>query len=43
MPLTIGPDEMMDSAEAKMLESRVQCLVVVNGQGHVDGVIQVFE
>ena len=43
MPLTIGPDEMMDSAEAKMLESRVQCLVVVNDQGQVDGVIQVFE
>ena len=43
MPLTIGPDEMMDAAEAKMLESRVQCLVVVNGAGHVDGVIQVFE
>ena len=43
MPLTIGPDEMMDSAEAKMLESRVQCLVVVNVVGHVDGVIQVFE
>ena len=43
MPLTIGPDEMMDAAEAKMLESRVQCLVVVNDTGHVDGVIQVFE
>ena len=43
MPLTIGPDEMMDAAEAKMLESRVQCLVVVNDVGHVDGVIQVFE
>jgi arabinose-5-phosphate isomerase len=43
MPLTIGPDEMMDVAEAKMLESRVQCLVVVNDVGHVDGVIQVFE
>ena len=43
MPLTIGPDEMMDAAEAKMLESRVQCLVVVNDAGHVDGVIQVFE
>ena len=42
-PLTIGPDEMMDAAEAKMLESRVQCLVVVNDSGHVDGVIQVFE
>ena len=43
MPLTIRPDEMMDAAEAKMLESRVQCLVVVNDAGHVDGVIQVFE
>ena len=43
MPLTIGPDEMMDAAEANMLESRVQCLVVVNDVGHVDGVIQVFE
>lgn len=43
VPLTIRPDEMMDSAEAKMLESRVQCLVVVNDAGHVDGVIQVFE
>ena len=42
-PLTIGPDEMMDVAEAKMLESRVQCLVVVNDAGQVDGVIQVFE
>ena len=43
MPLTIGPDEMVGAAEAKMLESRVQCLVVVNDAGHVDGVIQVFE
>ena len=43
MPLTIGPDEMMDAAETKMLESRVQCLVVVNDAGHVDGVVQVFE
>ena len=43
MPLTIGPDEMMDSAEAKMLESRVQCLVVDKDQGHVAGVLQVFE
>ena len=43
VPLTIGPDEMMDAAEAKMLESRVQCLVVVNNVDHVDGVIQVYE
>ena len=43
VPLTIGSDEMMDAAEAKMLESRVQCLVVVNNAGHVEGVIQVFE
>ncbi len=43
VPLTIGSDEMMDVAEAKMLEARVQCLVVVNNVGHVDGVIQVYE
>ena len=43
MPLTIDPDEMMGTAEAKMLESRVQCLVVVTEAGHVDGVIQIYE
>ena len=43
VPLTIGPDEMMGTAEAKMLESRVQCLVVIAGTGHVDGVIQIYE
>ena len=42
-PLTIGADEMMNAAEAKMVESRVQCLVVVNNVGHVSGVIQVYE
>ena len=42
-PLTIGPDEMMGAAEAKMLESRVQCLVVIAETGHVDGVIQIYE
>ena len=43
VPLTIGPDEMMRTAEAKMLESRVQCLVVITEAGHVDGVIQIYE
>jgi len=43
VPLTIGPDEMMGAAEAKMLESRVQCLVVITEAGHVDGVIQIYE
>ena len=43
VPLTIGPDEMMGTAEAKMLESRVQCLVVVTETGYVDGVIQIYE
>ena len=43
VPLTIGPDEMMGTAEAKMLESRVQCLVVITEAGHVDGVIQIYE
>ncbi|MDC0650185.1 KpsF/GutQ family sugar-phosphate isomerase [Alphaproteobacteria bacterium] len=43
VPLTIGPDEMMGTAEAKMLESRVQCLVVIAENGYVDGVIQIYE
>ena len=43
VPLTISPEEMMGAAEAKMLESRVQCLVVIAETGHVDGVIQIYE
>ena len=43
VPLTICPDAMMGTAEAKMLESRVQCLVVVTETGRVDGVIQIYE
>ena len=42
-PLTARPDEMMADAEARMLESRVQCLVVVDGAGAVVGVIQIYE
>ncbi|MEL0042974.1 MAG: CBS domain-containing protein, partial [Candidatus Puniceispirillum sp.] len=42
-PLTAHPDEMMADAEARMLESRVQCLVVVDDAGAVVGVIQIYE
>ena len=42
-PLTIGPDVLMADAEAKMLEARVQCLVVVDAAGAVVGVIQIYE
>jgi arabinose-5-phosphate isomerase len=42
-PLTISGDLLMADAEAKMLEARVQCLVVTGDDGHVDGVIQIFE
>ena len=42
-PLTISGNQLMADAEAKMLEARVQCLVVTNDDGHVDGVIQIFE
>jgi arabinose-5-phosphate isomerase len=42
-PLTIGADEMMATAEARMQESRVQCLVVTDGDGHVEGIIQIYE
>ena len=42
-PLTIGPDVLMADAEAKMLEARVQCLVVVDAAWAVVGVIQIYE
>jgi len=42
-PLTVKPDSMMADAEAKMLDARVQCLVVVNAKGHVEGIIQIYE
>ena len=42
-PLTIGPDQLMADAEARMQESRVQCLVVTGESGHVEGIVQIFE
>jgi arabinose-5-phosphate isomerase len=42
-PLTITPDAMMNDAEEKMLEARVQCLVVVDEQAVVVGILQIFE
>ena len=42
-PLTISPDVLMADAEARMLEARVQCLVVVDAAGSVAGVIQIYE
>ena len=42
-PLTIGLDVLMADAEAKMLEARVQCLVVVDAADAVVGVIQIYE
>jgi arabinose-5-phosphate isomerase len=42
-PLTINADQMMADAEARMQESRVQCLVVTDASDHVVGVVQIFE
>ena len=42
-PLTIGPNELMAEAETRMIEARVQCLVVMDNVGHVCGVIQIYE
>ena len=42
-PLTIGSDVLMADAEAKMLEARLQCLVVVDSADAVVGVIQIYE
>ncbi len=41
-PLTITEDEMMVVAEEKMLEARVQSLVVVDRKGHINGVVQIY-
>ena len=41
-PLTIREDEMMVVAEQKMLEARVQRLVVVDKKGHINGVVQIY-
>ena len=41
-PLTITEDEMMVVAEEKMLEARVQSLVVVDIKGHINGVVQIY-
>ena len=41
-PLTIREDEMMVVAEEKMLEARVQSLIVVDKKGHINGVVQFF-
>ena len=40
--LTIAPDARMAEAEERMQEARVQCLVVVDGDGRVVGVVQIF-
>lgn len=42
-PLTIGPDQPMAEAEARMQENRVQCLVVTGDDGHVEGIVQIYE
>ncbi|MEC8641879.1 MAG: KpsF/GutQ family sugar-phosphate isomerase [Pseudomonadota bacterium] len=42
-PLTINADQLMADAEARMQESRVQCLVVTDGSNDVVGIVQIFE
>jgi arabinose-5-phosphate isomerase len=42
-PLSIAPDAMMNEAEEKMLEARIQCLVVKDDQAVVVGILQIFE
>ena len=40
--LTVAPDANMGEAEKRMQEARVQCLVVVDHQSRVVGVLQIF-
>ena len=42
-PLSIAGDLLIADAEARMQESRVQCLVVTDDNGRVEGVVQIFE
>ena len=42
-PLTIDGDLLIADAEARMQETRVQCLVVTSAGGRVEGVVQIFE
>ena len=42
-PLTIAGDLLMADAEARMQEARVQCLIVTDSDGRVEGVVQIFE
>jgi arabinose-5-phosphate isomerase len=42
-PLSIMPDAKMAEADAKMQEARVQCLIVMDNQHHVCGVVQIFQ
>lgn len=42
-PLSVMPDAKMAEAEAKMQEARVQCLIVMDNQHHVCGVVQIFQ
>lgn len=42
-PLTVGADQLMADAEARMQESRVQCLVVTDDNDRVVGIVQIFE
>lgn len=41
-PLTIDAELMMAEAEEKMLEARVQCLVVLDKAGHFCGIVQIY-
>ncbi|MDA8675319.1 KpsF/GutQ family sugar-phosphate isomerase [Alphaproteobacteria bacterium] len=42
-PLSIMPEAKMAEAEAKMQEARVQCLIVMDNQHYVCGVVQIFQ
>ena len=40
--LTISPHARMSEAEQRMQEAKVQCLIVMNDENHVVGVVQIF-
>ena len=41
-PLTIAKDTLMIDAKKKMIESKVQALVVTDNKNSIQGIIQIF-
>ena len=41
-PLTISEDASFGEAEELLIDAKIQCLMVTDGNGHLSGVLQIF-